>query len=210
MKRMIAFRGIPRSVWMLGLVSLFMDISSEMIHSLLPIFLVVGLGASALSLGIIEGIAESTALITKMFSGFLSDRLGKRKVLAVIGYGMATLTKPIFAMANGVGLVLTARFLDRIGKGIRGAPRDALLADITTAEQRGAAFGLRQSMDTAGAFIGPTLASVLMFATSNSFRTVFWVAVLPGILAVTFLVLRVRSPCTSREKKRAGLSVLPT
>jgi MFS family permease len=202
MKRMIAFRGIPRSVWMLGLVSLFMDISSEMIHSLLPIFLVVGLGASALSLGIIEGIAESTALITKVFSGFLSDRLGKRKVLAVIGYGMATLTKPLFAMANGVGIILTARFLDRIGKGIRGAPRDALIADITTAEQRGAAFGLRQSMDTAGAFIGPALASVLMFATSNSFRTVFWVAVLPGIVAVTFLVLGVEEPVHKQGEEK--------
>jgi MFS family permease len=186
---------------MLGLVSLFMDISSEMIHSLLPVFLVVGLGASALSLGVIEGIAESTALITKVFSGFLSDWLGKRKVLAVMGYAIGTLTKPLFAIANGVGLVLTARFLDRIGKGIRGAPRDALIADITTAEQRGAAFGLRQSMDTAGAFIGPTLASVLMLATANSYRTVFWVAVLPGILAVSFLAFGVEEPEHKGETK---------
>lgn len=203
MKGMTAFRGIPRSVWMLGLVSLFMDISSEMIHSLLPVFLVVGLGASALSLGIIEGIAESTALITKLFSGFLSDWLGKRKVLAVAGYAIGTLTKPLFAIADGVGLVLTARFLDRIGKGIRGAPRDALLADVTTAEQRGAAFGLRQSLDTAGAFIGPLLASVLMFATSDNFRSVFWIAVLPGIIAVTLLALGVEEPA-HREGEKKG------
>ncbi|HVN72556.1 MAG TPA: MFS transporter, partial [Desulfomonilia bacterium] len=199
---MKAFRGIPRSVWMLGLVSLFMDTSSEMIFSLLPIFLVVGLGASALSLGVIEGIAESTALITKVFSGVLSDWLGKRKALAVIGYGLAALTKPVFAMANSVGLVMTARFIDRIGKGIRGAPRDALIADVTTEEQRGAAFGLRQSMDTAGAFIGPSLAGLIMLATSNSFRSVFWVAVLPGILAVACLALGVEEPEHKRSEKK--------
>jgi MFS family permease len=203
MKGMRTFRGIPRSVLVLGFVSLFMDVSSEMIHSLLPVFLVVGLGASALSLGVIEGIAESTALITKVFSGFLSDRLGKRKVLAVMGYAIGTLTKPLFAVAGGVGLVLTARFLDRIGKGIRGAPRDALIADITSAEIRGAAFGLRQSMDTAGAFIGPTIASLLMIATSNSFRTVFWVAVLPGILAVSLLALGVEEP-EHKQGERKG------
>ena len=202
MKRLFAFRGIPRSVWMLGLVSLFMDISSEMIHSLLPVFLVIGLGASALSLGVIEGVAEATALISRVFSGILSDWLGKRKALAVIGYGMATITKPLFAMATGVKLVFTARFLDRIGKGIRGAPRDALIADITSEENRGAAFGLRQSMDTAGAFIGPTLASILMFATSDSFRTVFWVAVIPGIIAVTLLALGVEEPAHRQGEKK--------
>ncbi len=186
---------------MLGLVSLFMDVSSEMIHSLLPVFLVVGLGASALSLGIIEGIAESTALITKVFSGFISDRIGRRKGLAVAGYALGTLTKPLFAVADGVGLILTARFLDRIGKGIRGAPRDALIADVTTPEQRGAAFGLRQSLDTAGAFIGPILASILMFATSDSFRTVFWIAVLPGILAVVILASGVKEPARELETK---------
>jgi MFS family permease len=190
---------------MLGLVSLFMDISSEMIHSLLPIFLVVGLGASALSLGVIEGVAEATALITRVFSGILSDWLGKRKALAVVGYGMATLTKPLFAMATGVKLVFTARFLDRIGKGIRGAPRDALIADITSDENRGAAFGLRQSMDTAGAFIGPTLASVLMFATSDSFRSVFWVAVIPGIIAVTLLALGVEEPAHKQGVEKGRL-----
>ncbi len=204
MKVSFAFSRIPRSVWMLGLVSLFMDISSEMIHSLLPIFLVVGLGASALSLGIIEGVAEATALITRVFSGILSDWLGKRKALAVVGYGMATLTKPLFAMATGVKLVFTARFLDRIGKGIRGAPRDALIADITGDENRGAAFGLRQSMDTAGAFIGPMLASVLMFATSDSFRTVFWIAVIPGIIAVTLLVLGVEEPSHKQDAENGG------
>jgi len=202
MKRSFAFSGIPRSVWMLGLVSLFMDISSEMIHSLLPVFLVVGLGASALSLGVIEGVAEATALISRVFSGILSDWLGKRKALAVIGYGLATVTKPLFAMATGVKLVFTARFLDRIGKGIRGAPRDALIADITSEENRGAAFGLRQSMDTAGAFIGPTLASILMFATSDSFRTVFWVAVIPGIIAVTLLALGVEEPAHRQGEEK--------
>lgn len=203
MKDLGTFKGIPRSIWMLGLVSLFMDVSSEMIHSILPVFLVAGLGASALSLGVIEGIAESTALITKVFSGFLSDRLGKRKGLAVAGYTIGTLTKPLFAVANGVGLVLTARFLDRIGKGIRGAPRDALIADITPKEKRGAAFGLRQSMDTAGAFIGPMLASALMLITSDNYRSVFWSAVLPGTIAVSILALGVEES-RGRQETRGG------
>jgi len=188
------YRGIPRSVLILGLVSLFMDISSEMIHSLLPVFLAVGLGVSTLSIGIIEGAAEATALITRVFSGYLSDRLGKRKALAVAGYAIGTLTKPLFALATGVKLVFAARFLDRIGKGIRGAPRDALIADITSVEMRGASFGLRQSMDTAGAVAGPLLASLLMFLFSDRFRPVFWCAVLPGVIAVMLLVFGVREP----------------
>jgi MFS family permease len=146
---------IPPEVWVLGFVSMLMDISSEMVHSLLPLFMVGALGASALAVGIIEGLAEATALIVKVFSGALSDFLGKRKALALFGYGLGAATKPLFALAPGIGMVLTARLLDRVGKGIRGAPRDALVADITPPHIRGAAFGLRQSLDTVGAFVGP-------------------------------------------------------
>lgn len=171
-----------------------MDISSEMIHSLLPMFLVGTLGVSVLAVGLIEGLAESTALICKVFSGALSDYLGKRKGLAVLGYAMGALAKPVFAMAGGVGAVVAARFIDRVGKGIRGAPRDALLADITPPEIRGAAFGLRQSLDTVGAFLGPLLATVLMLAWANDFRAVFWVAVIPGVLAVVLLMVGIHEP----------------
>lgn len=185
---------IPATVWVLGFVSLMMDISSEMIHSLLPVFMTVVLGTSATTVGIIEGIAEATALIAKVFSGVISDWVGKRKWLAVLGYGMGALTKPLFAMATGTGWVLTARFLDRIGKGIRGAPRDALIADVTDPAVRGAAFGLRQSLDTVGAFVGPLLAMGLMLLWANDFRAVFWVAVIPGVLAVVLLMVGVREP----------------
>lgn len=187
-------KGIPRTILALGLVSLFMDISSEMIHSLLPVFLVSVLGASALSVGLIEGVAEATALITKTFSGSLSDWIRKRKVLVLTGYTLGTITKPLFAIARGVNLVLAARFLDRIGKGIRGAPRDALIADVTPMEVRGAAYGLRQSLDTVGAFVGPLLAMILMFVTRGNFRTVFWIAVIPGLIAVAILTLAVHEP----------------
>ena len=183
---------IPRSVWALGLVSMLMDISSEMIHSLLPLFMVGALGASMLTVGLIEGAAEATALIVKVFSGVLSDWLGKRKALAVFGYSLGALTKPLFALAPSIELVLGARLLDRVGKGIRGAPRDALVADLTPAEIRGAAFGLRQSLDTVGAFVGPLLAVGLMLLWANDFRAVFWVAVIPGVLAVLVLVFGVR------------------
>jgi len=178
----------------LGFVSLSMDISSEMIHSLLPMFLVTTLGASAMAVGAIEGIAESTALVTKVFSGVLSDYLGRRKGLALFGYGLATLTKPIFATASTTGVVLGARVLDRIGKGVRGAPRDALVADITPPGVRGAAFGLRQSLDTVGAFLGPLLAVALMLVWANDFRAVFWVALVPGSMAVALLWFGVREP----------------
>jgi MFS family permease len=183
---------LPAGVWVLGFVSLLMDISSEMVHSLLPLFLVGTLGVSVLAVGVIEGIAESTALISKVFSGALSDFLGRRKGLAVLGYAMGALTKPVFAMAGGVGAVVAARFVDRVGKGIRGAPRDALLADITPAAMRGAAFGLRQSLDTVGAFVGPLLATALMLLWANYFRAVFWVAVVPGLMAVVLLVVGIR------------------
>jgi len=185
---------IPKGVWVLGFVSLLMDVSSEMIHSLLPLFMVTVLGASALTVGVIEGIAESTALLVKVFSGALSDYLGKRKGLAVFGYALGALTKPMFALAGGIGMVLTARFLDRIGKGIRGAPRDALLSEIAPAEIRGAAFGLRQSLDTVGAFLGPLIGVGLMLLWANDFRAVFWVAVIPAVLAVALLVFGVREP----------------
>lgn len=185
---------IPKGIWVLGFVSLLMDVSSEMIHSLLPLFMVTVLGASALTVGVIEGIAESTALLVKVFSGALSDYLGKRKGLAVFGYALGALTKPMFALASGIGMVLTARFLDRIGKGIRGAPRDALVADIAPPEIRGAAFGLRQSLDTVGAFLGPLIGVGLMLLWANDFRAVFWVAVIPGMLAVALLVFGVREP----------------
>ncbi|PWS35985.1 MFS transporter [Falsiroseomonas bella] len=171
-----------------------MDVSSEMIHALLPVYLVVVLGTSTLAVGFIEGIAEATAAITKVFSGALSDRLGKRKLLAATGYGMAALTKPVFPLAETLGWLVGARFVDRIGKGIRGAPRDALVADIAPAEMRGAAFGLRQALDTVGAFLGPMIAIGLMWLTADNFRLVFWVAVLPAAAAFLLIVLAVREP----------------
>ena len=185
---------IPRAIWAIGFVSLLMDVSSEMIHALLPVYLVTVMGTSMLTVGVIEGVAEATASITKVFSGALSDWWGKRKLLAVIGYGLAALTKPVFPLATSIGWVIAARFIDRVGKGIRGAPRDALVADIAPPELRGASFGLRQSLDTTGAFLGPLLAIALMWLTANHFQTVFWVAVIPAILAVALLILAVREP----------------
>lgn len=189
---------IPGTVVALGFVSLFMDVSSEMIHSLLPVFLVSGLGASALSVGIIEGIAEATASITKVFSGVVSDWVGRRKPLLLLGYGMAALSKPVFPLADSLGTVLLARFLDRIGKGVRGAPRDALVAEVTPVSLRGAAFGLRQSMDTVGAFAGPALAMLLMLLGGGDVRLVFWVAVIPAMIAVAVIVVGVREPDTDQ------------
>ena len=187
-----ALAQIPKGVWVLGFVSMFMDISSEMVHSLLPMFMVTVLGTSVFAVGVIEGIAESTALIVKVFSGTLSDYLGKRKGLAVFGYALGAATKPLFALAPGIGLVVTARFLDRIGKGIRGAPRDALVADIAPANIRGAAFGLRQSLDTVGAFTGPLVAAGLMLLWANDFRAVFWASCIPAVVCVALLVVGVR------------------
>ena len=185
---------IPRGIWVLGFVSMLMDISSEMVHSLLPMFLVGSLGVSVLVVGLIEGLAEATALIVKVFSGGLSDYLGRRKGLAVLGYALGALSKPLFALSSGAGLVITARLIDRVGKGIRGAPRDALVADIAPPEVRGAAFGLRQSLDTVGAFTGPLLAVGLMLLWANDFRAVFWVAVIPGLLSVLLLMVGVTEP----------------
>ena len=193
---------IPRGVWMLGLVSLFMDISSELIHSLLPVFMVTSLGASALVIGVVEGAAEATALIVKVFSGAISDYIGRRKGLTVLGYGLGALSKPIFALALSVQWVFAARFMDRIGKGIRGAPRDALIADLTPQEIRGAAYGLRQSLDSVGAFAGPLLAVVLMLVWAGDFRTVFWFAVIPASIAVLILVFGVREPPAATPARR--------
>jgi MFS family permease len=193
---------MPRSVWVLGFVSLLMDASSELIHSLLPVFMVSVLGTSVLAVGLIEGLAEATALIVKVFSGVLSDWFGRRKALAVLGYGLAAVSKPLFALAGSTGLVLVARLSDRVGKGIRGAPRDALIADVTPAEIRGAAFGLRQALDTVGAFIGPLLAMGLMLLWAGDFRAVFWVAVIPAVLSVAVLVLGVNEREPDKGKRR--------
>jgi len=201
---------LPKGVVALGLVSLFMDLSSEMIHSLLPVFLVTVLGASALSVGLIEGVAEATASIAKVFSGVFSDWIGRRKPLVLLGYGLAALTKPLFPLATGIGAVLTARFLDRIGKGIRGAPRDALIADITPQELRGTAYGLRQSMDTVGAFAGPLLAIVLMAASHDNFRLVFWVATVPAFFCVLLIVFGVEEPEVARQAPRSRFPISRT
>ena len=197
-------RQLPPGIWVLGCVSLLMDISSEMVHSLLPMFMVTTLGTSVFAVGLIEGLAESTALIVKVFSGALSDYFGKRKGLAVLGYAMGALSKPLFALAPGMGLLVTARLIDRLGKGIRGAPRDALVADIAPAHLRGAAFGLRQSLDTVGAFVGPLLAVGLMLLWSNDFRAVFWVAVIPGCMAVALLWFGLDEPAKGNNTVRSN------
>ena len=214
--RFSRLRAIPRAIWALGFVSLLMDASSEIIHALLPVYLVTVLGASMVTIGLIEGIAEATASITKVFSGALSDWLGRRKLLALIGYGLAASTKPIFPLATSVSWLVAARFIDRIGKGIRGAPRDALVADLAPEHLRGASFGLRQSLDTVGAFLGPMAGIGLMWLTANNFQTVFWVAVVPAFLAVGLLLFAVneperpaglrklRSPFSLAELKRLG------
>jgi MFS family permease len=192
--RRSVLRRLPRGIWALGFVSLLMDVSSEMIHALLPVYLVTVLGTSMVTVGFIEGIAEATAAITKIFSGALSDRLGKRKALAAFGYGLAAFTKPVFPLAPTVGWLIGARFVDRVGKGVRGAPRDALVADLSSPDTRGAAFGLRQSLDTVGAFVGPLLAIVLMWATANSFHAVFWWSVVPGFMALGLILFAVHEP----------------
>ena len=195
---------MPAAVWALGCVSLLMDTSSELIHSLLPVFMVTVLGTSMLSVGLIEGAAEATALIVKVFSGVISDWFGHRKPLAVLGYGLAAASKPLFALATSTGHVLTARLADRLGKGIRGAPRDALIADITPPDAHGAAFGLRQALDTVGAFLGPVLALVFMLLWADNFRAVFWIAVVPALLSVGLLAFGVREPESPRRERRGN------
>jgi MFS family permease len=210
------YRGLPRSVWALGLVSLFMDTSSELIHSLLPLFLATVLGASMATIGIVEGVAEAAAAITRVFSGAVSDHFGKRKLLVVAGYALAATTKPVFPIATTIGWVFGARFVDRIGKGIRGAPRDALIADIVPPRQRGAAYGLRQSFDSVGAFLGPLLAVAFMIWLANDIRAVLWVAVVPAFFAVFLLIVGVREPTRDDRAARrdnrpmwTGLTRLP-
>ena len=204
-----SIRDIPPGVWILGFVSMLMDVSSEMIHALLPIYLVSVLGASMVTVGVIEGIAEATASITKIFSGALSDWLGKRKWLAAAGYGLAAFTKPVFPLAPTIGWLVAARFVDRIGKGIRGAPRDALVADLSPPDLRGASFGLRQSLDTIGAFMGPLLAIALMWWTADNFKAVFWFAVIPAFLALALIVFAVREPDRPGELRTVRNPVSP-
>ncbi|HYQ99865.1 MAG TPA: MFS transporter [Casimicrobiaceae bacterium] len=199
---------IPRGVWVLGAVSLCMDTSSELVHSLLPLYLAVGLGASTLAIGVIEGVAEATALVVKVFSGVLSDAFRRRKPLLVAGYGLAAVTKLVFPLAPSFAWVVGARFADRVGKGIRGAPRDALLADLTPQDVRGASFGLRQTLDTVGAVGGPLLAIVAMAAFAGDFRTAFWVAVVPAFLAVALLVGGISEPARGGAAAEGGKPAL--
>jgi MFS family permease len=214
--KLLRWRDIPPGVWALGVVSLFMDLSSEMIHALLPLYFVAVLGTPVVLVGVIEGIAEATASIVKIFSGALSDRLGKRKLLVAGGYGLAALTKPVFPLASSVGWLVAARFVDRLGKGIRGAPRDALIADLTPPEIRGSAYGLRQSLDTVGAVLGPLLAMLFMLWTASNFTIVFWIAVVPAFLSFAVILFGVsepdhlvarpaRSPLSRAELGRLGL-----
>jgi MFS family permease len=191
-------KDLPRGVWVLGFVSMFMDISSEMIHALLPLYLVTVLGASTLIVGVIEGFAEAAAMIVKIFSGAFSDWLGKRKILAATGYGLAAATKPLFPLATGIGLIVAARLIDRIGKGIRDAPRDALVADLTHGHVRGGAYGLRQALDTVGAVVGPLAAMALMLWTANSYTTVFWAAVVPAFVAFALIAFFVHEPARAK------------
>lgn len=200
-------RRLPRAIWALGIVSLCMDVSSELIHSLLPVFMVSVLGASTAAVGFIEGTAEATAMITKVFSGLISDAVGKRRPLVLLGYGLAAFTKPLFPLASSLGMVMTARFLDRIGKGIRGAPRDALIADITPRHLSGAAYGLRQALDTVGAIAGPLLAMVFMFTLADNLRGVLWVGVLPAFVAVAVLAFGVREPDMVRDSKHSRFPI---
>lgn len=201
------WRDVPATVWTLGFVSLSMDVSSDLIHSLLPVFLTTVVGASTVAVGLIEGVAEATAAIAKVFSGALSDRIGKRKLLVGIGYGLAALTKPVFPLASTAWEVLAARFVDRIGKGIRDAPRDALIADITPSAIRGASYGIRQALDTVGAFAGPLLAVALMALYADDFRAVFWWAMAPAALAVLLIVVGVREPDGTRATAQRGWPV---
>ncbi len=211
-----SWHGLPRTIWVLGWVSLLMDVSSELVHSLLPIFMTTVLGASMVTVGVVEGIAEATAAITKVFSGALSDWVGRRKGLVVIGYAFSALTKPFFPLAQSMTWVLGARFLDRVGKGVRDAPRDALIADVTRPEQRGAAYGLRQSLDSIGAFIGPLIAMAALALWAGNIRAVLWLAVVPALMAVALLVAGIREPERDASGKavhlplsRAALRALP-
>jgi MFS family permease len=204
-----AWRALPGGIWAMGFGSLFMDTSSELIHSLLPVFMVTTLGASMVTVGLIEGLAEATAAVMKVFSGALSDFIGRRKRLMLLGYGLATLTKPVFPLAASIGWVFAARCVDRVGKGIRGAPRDALVADITPPRLRGAAYGLRQALDSVGALLGPLLAVAFMAWFADDMRAVMWVAAPPAVIAVALLARYVREPARApaEARRRAPLSL---
>src|SRR5437773_4531372 len=199
---------IPRGVWALGIVSLCMYLSSELIHSLLPLYMAVALGASTFTIGVVEGVAEALALIVKVFSGVLSDVFRKRKSLVVAGYGLAALTKFVFPLAPTLSWIVAARFADRVGKGIRGAPRDALIADLTPDAVRGASFGLRQALDTVGAVGGPLLAIGAMAYFAGDFQATFWVAVVPAFLCVVLLVLGVHEPDQAPADGKSGEQTL--
>ena len=201
------FPPVPRTIWALGFVSLLMDVSSEIVHALLPLFLTTTLGLSVALVGLVDGIAESTSSIVKVFSGYLSDRMRRRKPLILIGYSLSALSKPFFPLAGGLAVVLAARFADRIGKGIRGAPRDALIADVTRPEIRGRAYGLRQSLDTTGAFLGPLLAIALMIVLASDIRAVFWVAAVPAGLAVLLIIFAVNDRDRQRGDSEARAPV---
>jgi MFS family permease len=207
--RRAMWRDVPGGIWALGFVSLLMDISSEMIHALLPVYLLTVVGASPLAIGAFEGVAESTASITKAFSGALSDWLGNRKALAAIGYGLGAVTRPIFALAPTIGWLMAARFIDRVGKGIRGAPRDALVGDISPPHLRGASFGLRQSLDTIGSFLGPLLAIALMWMTANHFSAVFAIAAIPAFLSLALILAAVREPKRPKNLRRPRMPLHP-
>ncbi len=200
-------KSVPAGVWALGFVSLLMDLSSEMIHGLLPVFMTTALGAGMATVGLVEGVAEATAAVTKVFSGWLSDRIGKRKLLTGFGYGLAAASKPLFVVAGSVGWVMFARFADRVGKGIRGTPRDALIADITEPGLRGAAFGLRQSLDTVGAFLGPAVAIALMYLLGGNLRLIFALAALPAIGAVLLIVFGVKEPAHTAPRREARVPI---
>lgn len=194
---------VPRSVWVLGFVSLLMDFSSEIYHALLPAFVTVTLGLPVVALGAIDGVAEATASFAKLVSGRLSDRSLRRKPWILAGYGLGALSKPLFPLANGALPIMAARFFDRIGKGIRGSPRDAMIADETPPEIRGRAFGLRQALDTAGALIAPLAAVALMFALAGNIRLVFWIAAIPAVASVLLIIVALREPevRTAPEKR---------
>ena len=198
-------RRMPRTVWVLGAVSLFTDMSSELIHAVLPVYLTAVLGLSVLTVGVIEGIAEATASISRVLSGYVSDRFARRKPLVLLGYGLAALTKPVFPLADSAFGVVAARFVDRLGKGIRGAPRDALVADVTPPDLRDAAYGLRQALDTVGAFVGPLLAMLFLWLWANDLRAVLWVAVVPAFVAVALIVVGVREPLAAPAPSASGV-----
>jgi MFS family permease len=185
---------LPRNVWVLGFVSLFMDLSSEIYHALLPAFITLVLGLPATALGAIDGVAEATANFAKLFSGRLSDRSLRRKPWVMAGYGLAALSKPLFPLASSAPLLMLARFADRVGKGIRGAPRDAMLADETPPEIRGRAFGLRQTLDTVGALLAPLVAIGLMAWLASDIRAVYWFAIIPAAISFLLAWLVLREP----------------